>query len=483
MKCSKHIGWICGFVVCFLVCTLYAQPVEVTLTDGTQWVGEMDQFVTVEIKKGSKTERFEGDLTRVTDSYIIVGGEFVFIADITSIRPETETADLDPGDVNDDKLEPVDAGDNKVDPEDATDDNIEEHPQTIALVPLKGRVGFLYGVHDPDPDSDWFDWRQLREMFKRAERAKVVEVILEIDSPGGLVIERDSICDVIEEYRGKFVITAYPHDAISAASTIALTCDKLIAAPNSIVGAGVVMSGGDAVDKKYASADASIVRTYLANAGRSGLISDAFSLVEAELWYNESKNIFASSKPEESGGWIEIDGPNTVLTFDSQPLVDLKIAAAKTDDIESLYTNYSIELYEKRIDDLKKNAARDAEKLEKVMVRFFSLKAQNELDFWLDELELALRRNPRDDDAWARIKKTEREVRKKVHRITMESEEILEKVKKERYDFMIHQRILAILGVVSETGRRILDIDEMFDNISLVRKYVDEMINAMKQLK
>jgi ATP-dependent protease ClpP protease subunit len=466
---------IVGIIFCLLCGVIYAEPVNITLKDGTKWSGDMDQFITVEVELKGQKKIFEGDLTIVKDSYIVVGEEFVFISDIKSIKPVKETTELAPLDVNDEEVDSVDESEDKHEVIEPIKN--EEELQTICVIPLIGSVGFVLG--ESNMKSNWFGGDHLEDMLKRAERAKAVEVILEIDSPGGLVKERNLICEVIDEYRDKFVITAYPHNSFSAASTIALTCDKLIASPDSKIGAAVVMSGGNAVDKKNASADASIARTYLANAGRSGAISDALSIVEAELWYNKSENKFSSREQGKNNDWIRIDGPKTVLTFDSQDLIDLKIASDRTSSLEMLYKNFSIESYAKRMNRSVGNAARAAERLDRDMLKFFGVSAQNDLDYWLDEFERALLINPRSDSAWAFIKKTERELRKKVHRMKMEAEDILEKDENGRYDFSISPRILGALKIVQTRGEVILDLDKMFDNVSIVRLHVDIILETL----
>ena len=193
-----------------------------------------------------------------------------------------------------------------------------EPKEKIVIIPLNGTVGFIFGV-DNLGSTNWFNHQMVDDLLKTARRIGGTTIYFEITSNGGYVIERDKICEVIQKYRNDFEFVAYPHRALSAASTIAMTCDRMIASPNSMVGAAVVISGGKAVDKKYASADASQVRTFYANAGKPTVIADAFSIMETSLWCNYETGEFSINN-RDSQGWSKIVDEHNILTFDSQQL-------------------------------------------------------------------------------------------------------------------------------------------------------------------
>ena len=78
---------------------MYAENVEVRLTDGSLWVGVIGQTISVEYTDKGTVTKFEGEITRATSTYIMVADEFLFIENIVSISgegediPEQETSD------------------------------------------------------------------------------------------------------------------------------------------------------------------------------------------------------------------------------------------------------------------------------------------------------------------------------------------------------------------------------------------------------
>jgi hypothetical protein len=93
------------FIICLAVlwCAIaFAEDVSVELVNGQIWVGEIGQTVSVTMppkeERGGNTIVLTGELTRVTDSYIMVvdeqaisGYDVIFIRDIVSINTELES--------------------------------------------------------------------------------------------------------------------------------------------------------------------------------------------------------------------------------------------------------------------------------------------------------------------------------------------------------------------------------------------------------
>lgn len=479
MKYSKAVL----LVVVFVCSTVLADKVEVTLNDGTKWSGETGQSIIVRALIRSKEKVISGKLERATNDYLIVGGDFVNVSEVLSINFEDgqETIPLEGA-----KEKPKNEGGLQNERDEAEDkvkaDENEVKELKLAVIPLTGQIGFVHG--EMSNEADWFDSGHLEAMFKKAKNAGAQIVVLEINSPGGLVIERDKICDVIQKYRSTFEMVAYPHDSFSAASTVVMTCDVILAAPDSKVGAAVVLRGSDAVEKKYASADASIVRSYLLNANRQGEISDAFSIVSNELWFDMKNKMFASSKVDDSGNWSMVDSDETILTLDSNELIKYKIAVAKVNSIQEHYPTYSVSSYKTSIDGKKKQSIISSKKLGKSMAGDFSRSEQKDLDYWMDEMEdalVAVRADRENEYKWDYLKKTEKEVRKRASDLEKESKKILNRYNRGGYDFYISAKIIKALTIIRDTSKLVIE-DDLRENIVLTRNRVNAIIDAMNSV-
>ena len=462
-------------LVVALICSVgVADQVEVVLKNGTKWVGETGQSVVVRATIRSKEKVFSGTLALATEDYLIVGGDFINVSEVLTITANGDKEELE------EEPKGSDVEDAKGTPSAKSEETVVVLEPKLAVIPLIGRIGFVHG--EMSNDAVWFGASHLEAMFKKAKNAGVSKVVLEINSPGGLVLERDKICDVIQKYRTEFEIIAYPHDAFSAASTVTMTCDVILAAPDSKVGAAVVLRGTDAVEKKYASADASIVRSYLLNANRQGEISDAFSIVTNELWFDKVNKKFASSKLDDSGNWILVDSGDSILTLDASELMQYEIAVANVHSIQEFYPSHSISSYKTSIDGKKRQAIISSKKLAKSMAGDFSRKEQKELDYWMDEMEdalIAVRADRENEYKWDYLKKTEKEVRKRASDLEKESKKILKRYERPGgYDFYISAKILEALTIIRDTSKLVIDND-LRENIVLTRNRVNAIIDAM----
>jgi hypothetical protein len=462
------------FIVALICSVVLADQVELTLKNGSKWSGETGQSVSVRAVIRSKEKVFSGKLERATDSYLIVDGEFINLSEVLSIVLEGEQqTELEEG------VHAPDSGDAKGNSSPSSDEKAVVSELKLAVIPLTGQIGFVHG--EMSNEANWFDAGHLEAMFKKARNAGAKIVVLEINSPGGLVIERDKICEIIQKYRPTFEIVAYPHSAFSAASTVAMTCDVILAAPDSKVGAAVVLLGGNAVEKKYASADASIVRSYLLNANRQGEISDAFSIVSSELWYDKQNKKFASSELDDSGNWSMVDSGDSILTLDSSALMRYGIAIAKVNSIQAYYPSYSISSYKKSIDGKKKQSIISSKKLAKSMASDFSINEQKELDHWMEEMEdalIAVRADPTNEYKWDYLKKTEKEVRKRASDLEKESKKIVKRYDRGGYDFYISTKIIEVITIIRDTSMLVIE-DDLRENIVVTRNRVDAIIKAM----
>src|SRR5258705_138566 len=100
-------------------------------------------------------------------------------------------------------------------------DNLEAKP--AAVIPIRGQIN--------DYSRDAF----LRRLDKaRALGAKVI--IVELDTPGGLVTSALDISRTIRGLRDLRTIAFIDNKAYSAGAMIALACDEVIMVPNAVIG-------------------------------------------------------------------------------------------------------------------------------------------------------------------------------------------------------------------------------------------------------
>ena len=69
--------------------TALAESVTLELSNGKVWNGEIGQAVTVEVDERGKSGFIEGELTRATADYIMVGGELIFVNTIKGMKPDS----------------------------------------------------------------------------------------------------------------------------------------------------------------------------------------------------------------------------------------------------------------------------------------------------------------------------------------------------------------------------------------------------------
>lgn len=118
-------------------------------------------------------------------------------------------------------------------------------------------------------------YRFLQRAFQEAKEAGSSAIILEIDTPGGIVETAMQIKKLI--YSSSVPVYAYVrHSALSAGAYIALSCRKLYMAPGSTIGAAEIKSfTGERVDEKTFSAWEAEMRTVAQNQGKDPQLAAA----------------------------------------------------------------------------------------------------------------------------------------------------------------------------------------------------------------
>jgi len=356
------------------------------------------------------------------------------------------------------------------------------------VIPLKGTVGNLFSI-DPMSKTGWFDSLMIKELLEKAKKDKdnVTRIIFEIDSTGGYVYEMRRICDLIQSYRSDFEFVAYAHDALSAASWIALTCDRLLVSSDSKIGACVTLNykgvavfqdGGvvDSANEKFKSANASEYRTWLANGRKPVEIAGAFAFVEIELWFNEEEKRFSNEQPELDkenpefeDGWILLDGDKTILTFDSLQLLKYGLAE---DRIDSLKTHYQKDKFENWSNELSRLRLRVSKKAAELDEDIDDLR---EYLFEILNVQIPLKSayQVQNKSEYGRLYKI---FRKRTAKAVIHARQIVKNYERKKYPFEILSRTINQVKKVDTLGQKILD-DKKYDCENIFRHY-DEMIEA-----
>ena len=201
----------------------------------------------------------------------------------------------------------------------------------VYVITLHGTVGII-----PGESAKAFTAEGLKVSLDAAKRAKATIVVLDIDGPGGQVLEMQNMVKVLLEAQvGGMRIVALPRDAFSAWSIVALSCKEILVTPTSRMGAAVsitsngkgfieAVEGKDAVSQKFAAPFQALWRQITDFTGRPPCIADAMRIQTAELWYSPTKGFAEKSGTETD--WQQLDDGVHVLCLTGTEMLKTKMA-------------------------------------------------------------------------------------------------------------------------------------------------------------
>ena len=180
----------------------------------------------------------------------------------------------------------------------------------------------------------------LERAIADARRSKAEYIILAIDSPGGLVSEKERIIEVIRQTRGvKFV--AYVRQAVSAAAIIAMACPQIYMADESTIGATVtVRSNGrgtmTAADEKVQSVVRAADRAVALNSGHSELwvrgMSDRDVELAVVIEHGRARVVEATGSRKEQ----VVKRRGQILTLTGSEAVEYGLAAGSSPNVDEI---------------------------------------------------------------------------------------------------------------------------------------------------
>jgi membrane-bound serine protease (ClpP class) len=203
--------------------------------------------------------------------------------------------------------------------------------QPAAVIPIRGEIN--------DYSRDAFMRRLARA---RALGAKVI--VIQLDTPGGLVTSALDISRSIRGLRDLRTIAFIDNKAYSAGAMIALACDEVIMVPNAVIGdcAPITFNrSGDLVGA--AKAISPVLDDFRDSAGRNGYdpalveamvrVEPVIYLIENEQHVRKVVNADEFKTLTADGAWKTvpgiaqpIDGPDTLLTVSTKDALLLGLA-------------------------------------------------------------------------------------------------------------------------------------------------------------
>jgi membrane-bound serine protease (ClpP class) len=226
-------------------------------------------------------------------------------------------------------------------------------PSTVAIVALHGEVD------DYTRDS-------LFRKFAEARRLGAHTIILDLDTPGGLVTSGLDISRFLRRQDDLHVIAFVRDKAYSAGAMIAVACNEIVMAPAAVVGdcAPIIFDTSGHLDPlpaaERAKEQSPVVNDFDASADRNGhnkLLLEAMVITERVVHWVQSpkgerrfvdeaeytKLIAAGWKPVE-GVPDPVDGPDTLFTAQTDEAVKLGLASGVADSPEDLASQRGLQL-------------------------------------------------------------------------------------------------------------------------------------------
>ena len=179
------------------------------------------------------------------------------------------------------------------------------------------------------------------------ERSPAV-IVLEIDSPGGLVSVMDNVIEqtVVLQVEKKIRVVAWPKKAGSAASILCLACKEIVVHPLTRMGAATMIYGGEfkhgervegpknALDQKMESWSDASKRQILELTGRDAMIQEAMQFPEKQLWYSKESGFSDTVPPHNLGSeWMQLDDSiEKPMVLTSKQMMDINLAKGSAND-------------------------------------------------------------------------------------------------------------------------------------------------------
>jgi len=319
----------------FIACAAVAQSAEVKLKDGSKWRGKIADQVELTYRQQGVDVPLTGKITKVDELFIVVEGRIagkmatktVFKADIVAMRTSGEAS-----------TGVADAATTPVSPAGSTGttSGAVKEGQTntlptgaknfhVFVLPMTGTVGIE------------LRYQELEAVIKEADKFGPGQIIvLEIDSPGGLVIEMEPLNRVFKEGKRKHRLIAWIKEAISGGAATGIHCDEIYFMPEGTLGAMTMFSGttsakGIELDKWLQASG-----EFMEEGGRSKYIAWAMIDDEALLSYTKDPVTGKVTWMNDMSGEVVLSNEKNNLVFTASTALDSKFSDGTASTVEDL---------------------------------------------------------------------------------------------------------------------------------------------------
>ncbi len=229
----------------------------------------------------------------------------------------------------------------------------KETPQAQPAEPARGALIRFEGVVSPDNEQ------YLRRKLEAAKEMGANVVIVEIESRGGRLDSSQEIAEMLRDVDWARTVAYVPHEALSGAAIVALSCDEIAMGPHARLGdAGPIYQGQDSlfryVPEKLVSDFAQFMHDLAASKGRSPALAEA--MVDKKLVVYRVENV-KTHKPAymsqgeldaQPGEWKKLgvvpqSGNGRFLTVIGKEAVELGLAQAIASSRDELRARYNLE--------------------------------------------------------------------------------------------------------------------------------------------
>lgn len=207
---------------------------------------------------------------------------------------------------------------------------------TYYRVPLEGTVGKTFTA------------RLLEASLEDALKRKPDVVILEIDSPGGVISEVKTMGEILQKYRNELRMVVFAKDALSAAAITSMAVENIYVKPLGRIGAATAWQAGEdgmptAIAEKFQSVWRATARSMAEIGGHEPLLAEAMIDAKVALHLKEQDGETVVHQGE---GDRAITKPGRLLTLTASEAVDVGLAEAKVSSLEELGTELGFESWQ-----------------------------------------------------------------------------------------------------------------------------------------
>ncbi len=303
-----------------------AQNVQIRLSDGSTWRGEIGQTIEVTFMERGVERSMRGALQTVENLYIIVEGELdlqkqrktIFRGDLRSIRTAADTE----GEARDRDARERES----TRPRDRQQQPAEDYdgPGVIVL-PLTGPVGIN------------IRHQEIEAVGKKADEIGPGQtIILDIETGGGLVTEMEQIARVIQDIKRRHRVIAWIREAISAGCATAIQCEEIYFRTMGTAGSMTAFAGTQSWQGAELQMWMRRAGEWMQEGGRDPRIAHAMIHAPVELSYDKNEATGEVTFYSDLRGRYILSRAGDNLTFTSDNAVHSGFANGVADTKEEL---------------------------------------------------------------------------------------------------------------------------------------------------